>query len=93
MSSFLCEPHTTPQEVLVFYDWVINLPREAKTFWRGDARVLSSSLYFATRWISLAMVAMVAMGLAPWSDKVCVLPFRYKRLRLMTAFPDTASCS
>ncbi|KAM5543986.1 hypothetical protein V8D89_002603 [Ganoderma adspersum] len=57
--------------VIVLYDWIINIPREVGTFWSGDARTLSTALYFANRSVSLSMAALEAMGLGSWSDEVC----------------------
>ena len=54
------------------YDWLVTLSREVDLFWTGNARPLSTTLYFANKYLNLLSYVVTGVQLAPTSNKVCV---------------------
>ncbi|TBU27592.1 hypothetical protein BD311DRAFT_778815 [Dichomitus squalens] len=57
--------------VFVIYDWVTTFSQEAKLYWTGHTKALSTALYFANRYIMLIVQICTMYSFAPLSDKVC----------------------
>ncbi|EJF55559.1 hypothetical protein DICSQDRAFT_130562 [Dichomitus squalens LYAD-421 SS1] len=57
--------------VFVIYDWVTTFSQEAKLYWTGHTKALSTALYFANRYIMLIVQICTMYSFAPLSDKGC----------------------
>ncbi|KAM5542820.1 hypothetical protein V8D89_003781 [Ganoderma adspersum] len=65
------EPLPISTIAFVVYDWLVTLSREVDLFWAGNARPLSTMLYFANKYLNILLYVVTGVQMAPTSNKSC----------------------
>ena len=57
---------------MVFYDWVVSLPREVDLFITHKSKPLSTGLYLVNKYTNIGSQVVQMVAYAPLSPEVCL---------------------